>query len=190
MKVGILALQGAVQPHETKFRELGIETVQVRVAKDLDNLRGIILPGGESSAIIHLLKLNALWNPLMEFTATHATWGICAGAILLAKKVSNPSQVSLNQIDIEITRNAYGRQSESFISDLEPTSHWKKDSPFEGVFIRAPRINTTGPEVRTLFSFKSEPVMVEDRHLLVSTFHPELTNSTTVHEYFLNKCQK
>jgi 5'-phosphate synthase pdxT subunit len=194
MKVGILALQGAVQPHEEKLKKLGVESVQVRYPEQLADLDGILLPGGESTTMIHLLKLNQLWNPLKEFVQTKPTWGICAGAILLAETVTHPAQESLAAIKITVERNAYGRQNESFIDVLVPTSEWKKFStatqPLEGVFIRAPKIKNLTADIKVIFEHAHEPVMVQKGKCLASTFHPELTDSTLVHEYFLSLCGK
>jgi len=188
VRVGILALQGAVEPHEKKLIDLGIEPVQVRRGSDLAGLSGIILPGGESSTMIHLLHLNELWEPLGRFVKTMPTWGVCAGSILLAKHVTSPVQASFEAIDIEIQRNAYGRQIQSFISDLDCTAEWTASGRVEGVFIRAPRIVAIGTSVKVLFKWNQEPVMVEEGKCLASTFHPELTDSRQIHEYFLKKC--
>lgn len=188
MKIGILALQGAVTPHAEKLAELGAEPVEVRTPADLVGLRGIILPGGESSSMIKLLKLNRLWEPLAEFAAHHPTWGVCAGAILLASEVSHPVQESLAKLDIAVSRNAFGRQNESFIDQLEPTNDWLDDESLEGVFIRAPRITKVTGGAKTLLAWRAEPVMVEQGHLMASTFHPELSAGTKIHAYFLKKC--
>lgn len=194
MKVGILALQGAVQPHEEKLKALGVESLQVRYPEQLAELDGIILPGGESTTMIHLLKLNQLWNPLKEFVQNKPTWGICAGSILLAETVTHPAQESLAAIKITVERNAYGRQNESFIDVLVPTSEWEKFSPatkpVEGVFIRAPKIKNLTSEIKIIFEHNQEPVMVQKGKCLASTFHPELTDSNLIHEYFLSLCGK
>jgi len=190
MVIGILALQGAVEPHEQKFKSLGTKTAWVKQPKDLEGLNGIVLPGGESSTMLHLLKLHGLWDALKNFVETKPAWGLCAGAILLAKEVQSPSQDSLGVLDIGVTRNAYGRQTESFISLLEPNSHWLGTEAVEGVFIRAPKINRVGSKVKTLFTFGGEPVMVQRHCTLASTFHPELSESTQLHQYFLKICQE
>ncbi len=188
MKIGILALQGAVEPHELKLKQLGVEVCKVRRPEQLVGLSGIILPGGESSTMLHLLKLNQLWEPLSEFISQKPTWGICAGAILLAKHVSHPEQASFQAIDINVERNAYGRQNESFISEVLPTEDWYNDKPVEGVFIRAPKILNVNSPAKTLLTFNNEPVMVEENNILASTFHPELTESNQIHQYFVQKC--
>jgi 5'-phosphate synthase pdxT subunit len=194
MKVGILALQGAVQPHEEKLKALGVESLQVRYPEQLADLDGIILPGGESTTMIHLLRLNQLWNPLKEFVQTKPTWGICAGSILLAETVTHPAQESLAALKITIERNAYGRQNESFIDVLVPTPEWRKFSPdtkpLEGVFIRAPKIKNLTSDIKVIFEHAQEPVMIQKGKCLASTFHPELTDSTLIHEYFLSFCGK
>lgn len=189
MLIGILALQGAVEPHEQKLKQLGSQIRRVKTPDHLTGLSGIILPGGESSTMIHLLKLNSLWEPLNEFVQEKRTWGICAGAILLAKQVTSPEQASFQAIDISVERNAYGRQSESFSTfDLIPTEDWYNDKKVEGVFIRAPKILEVRSPARTLFKFKGEPVLVEQGKVLASTFHPELTDSNQIHQYFLQGC--
>ena len=188
MNIGILSLQGAVEPHKRKLEALGATATEVRHARDLKDLAGIILPGGESTAMIHLLRTNKLWEPLKEFVKYRATLGVCAGAILLAKQVSSPHQPSLEAMDIEIERNAFGRQIDSFIDWCDPTL----GSPFErteGVFIRAPRIRSLNGCARPLLLWRDEPVLVEEENLIVSTFHPELTDSATIHAYFLTKAK-
>lgn len=187
-RIGVLALQGAVAPHQEKLAALGAVPVEVRTPQELEGLSGIILPGGESTTMIHLLKLNRLWEPLRAFASSHPTWGVCAGAILLAKDVTGPKQESLGLLDIEVARNAFGRQVDSFIDRLTPAAAWHGGA-VEGVFIRAPRITRVGSATRTLFTWKDEPVMVEDRNLLAATFHPELSAGTALHEYFLAKCR-
>ena len=187
MKIGILALQGAVEPHKKKLEQLGAKVIEVRTPQDLDGLHGIILPGGESTTFIHLLHLNSLWEPLKKFASERPTWGVCAGAILLAKKVSHPAQESLGLMDISIERNAFGRQVDSFIDLLVPTADiWQ---PMEGVFIRAPRVREVGPGIRINFTWKDEPVMLEAGNLVVTTFHPELTEDHQIHQYFLQRCR-
>jgi 5'-phosphate synthase pdxT subunit len=190
MTVGILALQGAVEPHEEKFTQLGVSSHRVKTSSDLKDLSGIILPGGESSTMIHLLKQGHLWEELKEFVLNRPVWGLCAGAILLAKTVHSPSQASLAAIDIEITRNAYGRQNESFVSSLIPTQSWIDSEEFEGVFIRAPKISKTEASVTTLFSHGNQPVMVRQGFVLASTFHPELSANPKLHRYFLSLCKE
>ncbi len=138
--------------------------------------------------MIHLLKLNALWEPLRDFIALKPVWGVCAGAILLANRVTHPEQESLEAMDMTIARNAFGRQVDSFSAPLAAGERWTGET-LEGVFIRAPRITRVGAEVDTVFSYQGEPVMVEQGKKLATTFHPELTESVAVHEYFVAKCR-
>ena len=192
MKIGILALQGAVEPHTLKLRALGAEPVEVRTPPDLKGLFGIILPGGESTAMIHLLKLNQLWEPLAQFIQQKPCWGVCAGAILLARDVDHPKQASFSQLNLKAVRNAFGRQLDSFIGELEASDSWKREvsaEPFEGVFIRAPRFEELGKELQVLASWKGEPVFVRSGFTLASSFHPELSESNHVHNYFLSLCR-
>ncbi|NBX92140.1 MAG: pyridoxal 5'-phosphate synthase glutaminase subunit PdxT [Proteobacteria bacterium] len=190
MRIGILAVQGAVEPHRVKFENLGVESVQVKTPKDLVNLAGLVLPGGESSSMIHLLKLNGLWESVSEFVHQKPSWGLCAGTILLAKEVISPAQESLGVIDITVVRNAYGRQTESFISNLNPSPNWVDQESLEGIFIRAPKISRLGPSVKTLFTHHGDSVMVREGITLASTFHPELSESNKLHQYFLSLCQE
>ncbi|MBI3294896.1 MAG: pyridoxal 5'-phosphate synthase glutaminase subunit PdxT [Deltaproteobacteria bacterium] len=186
LRIGILALQGAVQPHVEKLRALSAEPVEVRQPKDLDGLSGIILPGGESTTMIQLLKLNHLWDPLARFTRERPAWGLCAGTILLAKEVVHPAQESFGAIDISVSRNAFGRQLDSFIEIVSPTDHWVDQNRQEAVFIRAPRITQVGSGCDILFQMKSEPIMVRQGHALATTFHPELSTSDIFHRYFVD----
>lgn len=185
MVVGILALQGAVEPHVEKLQSLGATVLRVKRPADLEKVDRIILPGGESTTMIHLLKLNNLWGPLQNFVRTRPTLGVCAGAILLASEVTNPKQESLSAIDIAVERNAYGPQTESFEAPLEPTSDWISKEKVSGVFIRAPQITRVGASVRVLLTHSQRPVLIESNNVLVGTFHPELTDSPLVHDYFL-----
>jgi len=188
MKIGILALQGAVKPHADKLRELGAEPVEVRLEKDLADIQGIILPGGESTTMLHMLDKNFLFDPLQNFVKTRPAFGVCAGTILLAKTVHHPSQKSLGAIDLEVERNAFGRQIDSFISPLSSDKPEWKD--LEGVFIRAPRIRNFGPDVKILLRWHEEPVLVETAKTMAGTFHPELSPGVALHRYFLQKCEE
>ncbi|MEZ4751637.1 MAG: pyridoxal 5'-phosphate synthase glutaminase subunit PdxT [Bdellovibrionota bacterium] len=186
-RIGILALQGAVVPHVEKLSELGVEPVEVLTPYALRSVDGLIVPGGESTAFLHLIEMNHLWEPLLEFSREKPLWGICAGAILMASEVLHPAQRSLNIFDATVERNAFGRQLQSFVSPLAPLPGWK-DEGVEGVFIRAPRIKNVGPKVVPLLSYNDEVVMAREGKHLISTFHPELTESSAVHQYFLGLC--
>lgn len=189
LRIGILALQGAVEPHARKLSELEVTPIPVREESDLSSLSGIILPGGESTTMLRLIAMNRLWQPLKNFVTEKPTWGLCAGVILLAKSVVNPRQESLGVLDICVARNGYGRQRESFIDTITPTSRWPHSTPFESIFIRAPRILESGPLCEVLFFWHNEPVMVKDRNRLGTTFHPELSPSNEMHRYFIEMCQ-
>jgi pyridoxal 5'-phosphate synthase pdxT subunit len=189
VKIGVLDLQGAVVPHREKLEALGVTPVLVKVPADLHSISGIILPGGESTAMIHLLKLNGLWEPLKDFTRVKPTWGVCAGAILLAAKVTCPTQECFHAIEMSIERNAYGRQIDSFVGEIEPTGDWISGNKLEAVFIRAPRISDVNGSVKTLFTHAGRPVLVQQTHCLASTFHPELSQSNDIHNYFINHCR-
>jgi len=192
--IGILALQGAVEPHAEKFKKLGISTRLVKNSQQLRDISAIVLPGGESSTMVLLLKRFELWEPLRLFAQSKPTWGVCAGSILLAKKVTHPEQSSLALMNFEVSRNAYGRQANSFIDDISPTNHWPTQylppNPLQGVFIRAPKITACDQSVSELFYWNEELVMVQQEHLLASTFHPELAESTIFHRYFLDLCER
>jgi 5'-phosphate synthase pdxT subunit len=191
LKVGILALQGAVEAHALKLRTLGAEVVEVRTPEALRGLSGIILPGGESTTMLHLLKLNHLFEPLKAFVQEKPAWGVCAGMILLADTVTHPIQESLHAIAVEVARNGFGRQVDSFIGPVEPTPEFtlSEGKPVEGVFIRAPRVQKWAPDVKVLLKWHDEPVMLQKGRTLVSSFHPELTRSLLVHQYFINLCR-
>ena len=189
VKIGVLGLQGAVQPHLEKLISLGVTPQVVLSSRDLKDLAGIILPGGESTTQIQLLEKSDLWNLLADFIQKKPTWGVCAGSILLAKEVSFPQQKSFGAIDISMKRNAYGRQTESFITPLEGLTLQGEAFQMEGVFIRAPLITRWGAQVEVLASFRESPVFVREKNVLVTTFHPELSESTVLHESFLKLCQ-
>lgn len=183
MKVGILAVQGDFEAHAATLDRIGVEHVFVRMPRDLDGLDAVILPGGESTTQWKFLVEEGLDKKLREHAERGgAIFGTCAGAILLAREVHNPEQASLGLADISVIRNAYGRQLASEVrhevTALSPAS-------IEMVFIRAPIIERVGPEVEILASSQGQPVLIRQNHILIATFHPELTSETTVHEYFL-----
>ena len=183
LKVGILGVQGDFEAHGAMLARMGVEHVFVRTPRDLDGVDAIILPGGESTTQWKFLVEEGLDKSLREHAACGgAIFGTCAGAILLAKEVSNPTQPSLGLSDIAVARNAYGRQLASEvrheITALSPTS-------IEMVFIRAPIIERTGPGVEVLASSEGKAVLVRQGQIVIATFHPELTTDTTVHDYFM-----
>jgi len=183
-KIGVLALQGDFEAHLKTLERAGAEPVEVRSAEDLQRVDGLIIPGGESTSMWKLLEEEKLLDPLREFGLRRPIFGTCAGAILLAKDVSNPRQPSLGLMDIDVERNAYGRQLESRIATLQPEG---LQGDLEAVFIRAPIIRRVGRDAKVLASYHGDPVLVEQGRHLAATFHPELTSDTRVHLMFLDK---
>ncbi len=183
MKIGILAIQGDFQAHAAMLHELGAQTVEVRTVADLDGCDGLILPGGESTTQLQFLQEEGLYDAIRKYSEKGgAIFGTCAGAILLANKVKNPPQDSLKLLDMTVLRNGYGRQ---LASDVFFGSSTLKKDPLEMVFIRGPIIEKVASDVKVLARFDGKPTLVEKRHILAATFHPELTSDTTVHEHFL-----
>jgi len=185
--IGVLALQGAYQAHATTLRMLGVIPKLVRLAADLEGIDGLIMPGGESTTMLKFLEQRGFFETLKTFVQSTPTFGTCAGAILLAKDVTNPKQISLAALDITVERNAYGRQIDSSILQ---TDSKLPGGPLEMVFIRAPRITRTGPHVETLATRQDYPVLVRQDHILAATFHPELGQDTRVHQLFLDLVKK
>ncbi len=183
MKIGILAIQGDFEAHAEMLHKLGAETVEVRTVGDLAGIDGLVLPGGESTTQLQFLREEGLYDAIRKFAnQDKAVFGTCAGAILLADQVKNPVQDSLKLLDMTILRNGYGRQlaSDVFFGD----SKLKKE-PLEMVFIRGPIIEKIAPGIKVLAEHDGKPTLVQKDHILAATFHPELTDDTTVHEYFL-----
>jgi 5'-phosphate synthase pdxT subunit len=183
MNVGILAVQGDFEAHAATFARMGVDYVFVRTPRDLDGVDAVILPGGESTTQWKLLVEEGLDKSLLAHAAEGgAIFGTCAGAILLAREVHNPPQQSLGLADIAVIRNAYGRQ---LASEVRHGATAISPEPIEMVFIRAPIIERVGPDVLVLAKSEGQPVLIRQGHILIATFHPELTSDTTVHEYFL-----
>jgi len=183
MKIGVLALQGDFDAHRKRLEELSAQVVLVKKPSQLDEIDGLVIPGGESSTFLKLLG-KAGFAELKEFVRMKPTFGTCAGAILLAKEVENPAQTGLGALDIGIRRNAYGRQLESSIRE-----GLFRGSPIEMVFIRAPKIERLGPQVEVLATQGKDPVVVRQGKTMAATFHPELTDDTRVHQSFLDLVQ-
>src|ERR1700760_1612434 len=191
MKIGVLALQGDFDAHRRGLEELGAGFVLVKKPEQLDEIDGLVIPGGESGTFLKLLGDEG-FEKLKQFVRLKPTFGTCAGAILLATEVENPQQAGLAAIDIAIRRNAYGRQIDSsiregkFLRDLEGRL---AESPLEMVFIRAPRIASVGEGVEVLATEGSDPVAVRQGRAMAATFHPELSEDTRVHRAFLDLVQ-
>lgn len=182
-KVGVLALQGDYEKHARALERAGAQVSEVRTAEELEAVDGLVIPGGESTTMWKLLDREALLEPLREFGKRKPVFGTCAGAILMAAKVENPDQPSLGLMDMVVRRNAYGRQLDSRVAQVEADGF----GPLEAVFIRAPIIRSVAPGVRVLASYKGDPVLVEQGRHLAATFHPELSDDGRLHAYFLRK---
>jgi pyridoxal 5'-phosphate synthase pdxT subunit len=178
LKIGVLAVQGNFREHVAVLRRLGAEAVEVRLPEHLDGLDGLVLPGGESTAIARLMALYGLDEALRDFRAP--VFGTCAGMIVLDRE-------HLGLADITVRRNAFGRQVHSFEADLD-IGHG--DEPVRAVFIRAPWIEDAGPEVQVLAEVDGHPVLARQGRILVAAFHPELTDDTRIHELFLNQVRE
>lgn len=182
-KVGILALQGCIEPHQRHLQTLGVDFILVKSPDQLSRVDALILPGGESTTMIHLVHLFSLWEPLKNRAREIPYWGICAGSILMAKEVENPSQESLGVMDLKVRRNAYGRQLESFQGAVDLESGAKA----QAVFIRAPKFVSWGEQVAVKGKVKGEPSYLEEGRHMVTAFHPELTDDSSFHKIFLQK---
>jgi len=177
LRIGVLALQGAFREHASVLRHLGVKVSEVRLPEDLDGLDGLVIPGGESTTIMHLARLYGLDEAIRAYRGP--IFGTCAGMIVLDRE-------HLGMADLEVGRNAYGRQVMSFEADVELADD---DRPLRGVFIRAPRIRELGPDVEVLGELNGEPVLMRQGKFLLASFHPELTDDSRVHELFLELCR-
>jgi 5'-phosphate synthase pdxT subunit len=186
--IGILSIQGDFQAHSQALARIGVPFRFVRKASELCGLGGLILPGGESTTLLKLLQEEELFETIRQFAEVHPVFGTCAGAILMADHVENPSQPSLELIRMTIRRNAYGRQLASSIQAIDPGADLdngpEAGTPLEAVLIRAPQISEVGPEVQVLARLGGRPVLVRQGLRLAGTFHPELSADTRVHRYF------
>jgi 5'-phosphate synthase pdxT subunit len=178
VKIGVLALQGNFREHAAMLRRLGVDAVEVRKPEELGGLDGLVVPGGESTTFMRLMRLYGLDEAVRSFIGP--ILGTCAGMIVLDRS-------HLGLADLEVERNAYGRQVASFEADLELAG---EEAPLRGVFIRAPRVADVGPDVEVLAEHAGVPVLLRDGRLLVAAFHPELTEDTRVHELFLDRVRE
>ena len=190
MKIGILALQGAFKEHMNIFMRLGVDVCQVKLAEDLEGLDGLVIPGGESTAIGKLVVRYGLVTPLRQFAEHRSVWGICAGMILMAKRIEN-DQPWLGFMDMTVSRNAFGRQVDSFETGLTVEGiDGEKSFSFPAVFIRAPKVMQTWGEARIIAHLdRHTAVAVRQERHLATAFHPELTDDTRLHQYFLKLAQ-
>jgi 5'-phosphate synthase pdxT subunit len=187
-RAGVLALQGDFEAHRKALERAGAVAVAVRTAADLDSLDGLVIPGGESTTMLRIMKDEALLDPLARFGRERPIFGTCAGAILLASEVSHPAQESLGLVDMAIERNAYGRQLDSRVVRLAPEEEFLLrvgPGDMETVFIRAPIIRRVGPGTRVYLRYNGDPVLVAQGRHLVATFHPELTADDRIHRLFV-----
>ena len=184
-KIGVLALQGDFDAHRRRLQELGAEVILVKKPEQLDEIDGLVIPGGESGTFLKLLG-EAGFAKLRQFVTTKPTFGTCAGAILLAGEVENPKQAGLGAIDIGIRRNAYGRQVDSSIREGKFIQAELGQSPLEMVFIRAPKIERVGAGVEVMATEGNDPVAVRQGKVMAATFHPELSADPRVHQAFLD----
>lgn len=189
MKIGVLALQGDFAEHIVMLKRLGVETAEARLPEHLKGLDGLIMPGGESTTIGKLAVAYNLMEPLRTFGQRHAIWGTCAGAIFLSKDAQR-EQPLLGLMDIRVVRNAFGRQVDSFETDLNIAELKKataSDAPYHAVFIRAPIIESVHGDAKILSALADGRIVAAQQgHLLATSFHPELTEDTRFHEYFLS----
>ena len=182
-QIGVLGLQGAYAKHLAILQQLDVQAVDVRKPEDLEECHGLIIPGGESTTMTKLINEIDMHDALLKFSVDRPVFGTCAGMILMAAKVDDGRVKTLNLLDIEVERNAYGRQIDSFIDELDVTTNGQAFS-MRGVFIRAPRIKNMGEGVEVLASVNGEPVLVQEGHHMAAAFHPELTGETRIHNYF------
>lgn len=189
MVVGVLALQGAFREHAAAVARLGAEAREVRQLKDMSGIEAMIIPGGESTTMGKLLVEWGMLDPLRErIEKGMPVYGSCAGLILLCREIENSDQPRLGVLDATVRRNAFGRQVDSFETDLEMPE--LGPMPFQAVFIRAPVLIGVGPKVRVLAKVKGQAVAVRQDNVLATSFHPELTPDVRLHRYFLEMCKK
>jgi 5'-phosphate synthase pdxT subunit len=184
MQVGVLALQGAFAAHSDCLASFGVQSVEVRTPEQLNSVDALLMPGGESSTMSQLLESSGLFDPIsLRIADGMPVFGTCAGMILLASEIldGRSDQRSFSAIDISVRRNAFGRQVDSFEGTINSSV-----GDFQGIFIRAPRIERVGDGVEVLGSINNEPVLVRQGNVLAASFHPELSNDARLHEYFVS----
>lgn len=187
MKIGVLALQGGVIEHINHLKALGSETVEIKKPEDLNNIQGIILPGGESTTMGKLLNRTGIMEILRDKVLKGLpVWGTCAGMILLAKTIENQAKTHLNLMDITVRRNAYGSQLDSF--ETKKIIDEAGTTPIPMVFIRAPFITSIGEQVKVLCEVNENIVAARQENMIVTSFHPELTDDLNFHRYFIDFC--
>jgi pyridoxal 5'-phosphate synthase pdxT subunit len=182
--VGVLALQGDFAEHTTILRRLDADAREIRLPSDLDGVERLIIPGGESTTIARLMEMYGLVEPIRAFAAHRPVWGTCAGMIVMARRATDLDRETLGLMDVSVVRNAFGRQLDSFETDLEIEEI--PGPPLHAVFIRAPLIKDAGPAVKVMARIDGKGIVAARQgHLLATAFHPELTGDTRMHQYFL-----
>lgn len=182
-KIGVLALQGDYEKHVKIIESLGHKALLIKTENALNNCERLIIPGGESTTFMKLIEHLNLRKPLIDFVSKKPVFGTCAGLIILSSVIENALFKSLNAIDLKVRRNAYGRQIDSFIDEVQI---FNDDIPFEAVFIRAPKIVECLNDTKPVAFYNGDVVMASQKNILVATFHPELTNDYRIHDFFLN----
>ncbi|MEA1885252.1 MAG: pyridoxal 5'-phosphate synthase glutaminase subunit PdxT [Thermotogota bacterium] len=188
--IGILSMQGAIEEHEQMLKSMGVKALRVKTPKHLELISGLIFPGGESTTMIRLLRFTELIEPLNYWIKERClpVLATCAGMILLSSKIENyPNQQTLRLLDIQVIRNAFGRQIDSF---EDPINILNYDHPFNAVFIRAPVVSALGKNIEPLAKHGDLVVMVKDKNIVACSFHPELTGDTSIHQEFLKRVEK
>lgn len=183
--IGVLALQGAFSKHIEMLKSMGVKAIEVRKPMDLFHCHGLILPGGESTTILRQIQYINLRDDILRFAQKKPLFGTCAGLILMSKKIVADPLIPFEILDTEVERNAFGRQADSFVLNIEMQLDTKKTKTFPCIFIRAPRIRGISPNIKVLAEYEGEPILVKQGFHLGATFHPELTSDPSIHHYFL-----
>lgn len=185
LTIGVLALQGGFSKHVESLKKIGIDVLLVRRPQDLEKCHGLIIPGGESTCMLHHMEFIGMFPTLQSFAENKPIFGTCAGLILLAEEVIGSSQKSLGVLQVTVERNAFGRQIESFAADVSLAFEDQKETSIRAIFIRAPRIRRCSPAVKILAAYEGEPILVQQGIHLGAVFHPELTQDLTIHKHFV-----
>jgi pyridoxal 5'-phosphate synthase pdxT subunit len=189
MKIGVLAVQGAFREHERILKNLGCETVLVKRKEHLEGLEGLVFPGGESTSMGRLMREYDLINPIRDMAQEGVPmFGTCAGMIIMANRITGGEESHLGIMDVEVNRNSFGRQVDSFETDLDMPA--VGENPFPAVFIRAPHIREVGKETGVLAKYEDRVVAVQQGNMMATSFHPELTEDNRIHAYFLDLVRK
>lgn len=185
LRIGILGIQGAYEKHARAVQIAGAKSEIIKYREQLDHIDGLILPGGESTTMTKVMGFRIDYDDILKFANKKPVFGTCAGLILLGKGIDDVRVHQFELMDVNVTRNAYGSQKDSFIDNIKLS--FEESEPFHAVFIRAPQIQAIGKNIRVLATCNDMPVLVESDHHLGATFHPELTDDPRIHQYFINK---